>query len=115
MLLLAVFVVYEVAFQLTGHRALHVSSTAYAVYLDATAGKDMWVFSRSLPEEGVDKTGPKARLIICPDVALTRLKWADINEGVRRVLSDRVLTDEELNWHRSSYPAGLPWEGDDLT
>jgi len=77
-------------------------------YLDRVAGKGAWVFAAPSPDSAAV---PGMFSLICPEAAVLRLKWADIIDGVARIVAETRLEDRDARVWRQLNGQDFPWEG----
>lgn len=94
-------VIYEILFELS-HRDRSQGIFDWRAYVNTVAGADAWA--------PCDVATQGAVRLLCTRDAMVRLKWADLNDGDRRVLRDHLLPRECLSEYRRRHGGLFPWE-----
>jgi hypothetical protein len=102
-------VIYEIEFGLPPDDT-DMGADACTDYLNQLIGKDMWAaFEAVLVSDSIENR-PVTFRFICRAPALMTLKWADICDGRRRVITERRLTGAEQCRYRAILGGRFPWE-----
>jgi hypothetical protein len=101
-------VIYEIEFRLplAKDEAGYLSSIAY---LNALLGEGRWLELKPQDLYTQRETFGKTFRFLCRAPEVMALKWADIGDGERRVLSERVLSGAERKHYRSVFGERFPW------
>ncbi|WP_349322951.1 hypothetical protein [Asticcacaulis sp. MM231] len=100
--------IYEIEFRLPLAKN-EAGDRSIITYLNALLGEGRWL---DLEPQCVNSHGEntcKTFRFLCRAPEVMVLKWADICDGERRVLSERVLSGAERNHYRSLFGKRFPW------